>query len=248
MTQFGSIRNSSTSLALLYLMHKWYEVMDTSNRIIRIIFLDFKKAFDLIDNNILLEGVRMALIKWFTTYLNDRTHYTELGNATSGLRVIRGGVPQGSKVGPTAFIIKINNLPAVIRDEMSRIMATSSEAFAIIEDDTIMFMDDSTLYEVLDVSNHMSGMPIGGLLGEINMVVKFTEDEKITLNLKKCKEMVIDFRKNKSVIPPLEVNGHVFERVKSYKLLGMWIDDNLKWKTNVKYLVKKGSKTLVYFK
>jgi hypothetical protein len=84
-------------------------------------------------------------------------------------------------------------------------MATSSEAFAIIEDDTIMFMDDSTLYEVLDVSDHISGMPIGGLLGEINMVVKFTEDEKITLNLKKCKEMVIDFRKNKSVIPPLEV-------------------------------------------
>ena len=131
---------------------------------------------------------------------------------------------------------------------MSRIMATSSETFAIIEDDTIMFMDDSTLYEVLDVSNHISGMPIGGLLGEINMVVKFTEDEIITLNLKKCKEMVIDFRKNKSVIPPLEVNGHVFERVKSYKLFGMWIDDNLKWKTNVKYLVKKGSKTLVYFK
>ena len=93
-----------------------------------------------------------------------------------------------------------------------------------------MFMDDSTLYEVLDVSNHISGMPT---------VVKFTEDEKMTLNLKKYKEMVIGFRKNKSVIPPLEVNGHVFERVKSYKLLGMWIDDNLKWKTNVKYLVKK---------
>jgi hypothetical protein len=106
-------------------------------------------------------------------------------------------------------------------------MATSSEACAIIEDDTMMFMDDSTLYEVLDVSSHISGMPIGGLLRKINRVVKFTEDEKMTLNLKKCKEMVIDFRKNKSVIPPLEVNGHVFETVKSYKLLGMWIDDNL---------------------
>ena len=88
----------------------------------------------------------MALIKWFTTYLNERSHYTELGNDTSGLQgVITGGVPQGSKVGPIAFIIKINNLPAVIREEMSRIMATSSEACAIIEDDTIMFMDDSTL-------------------------------------------------------------------------------------------------------
>jgi hypothetical protein len=59
--------------------------------------------------------------------------------------------------------------------------------------------------------------------------------------------MVIDFRKNKSVIPPLEVNGHVFETVKSYKLLGMWIDDNLveNW---CQILVKKGSKTLVFSK
>ena len=61
----------------------------------------------------------------------------------------------------------------------------------------------------------------GKLIGLLN----FPEGEKIVLNLKKCKEMVLDFRKNKSVVPPLEVNGHVFERVKSYKLLGMWIDN-----------------------
>ena len=73
---------------------------------------------------------------------------------------------------------------------------------------------------------------------KINRIVKFTEDEKMVINLKKCKEMVIDFRKNKSVIPTLEVNGHMFEEVKSYKLLGMWIHDDLKWKTNVKYLFK----------
>jgi hypothetical protein len=52
-----------------------------------------------------------------------------------------------------------------------------------------MFMDDSTLYEVLDVSNHISGMPIADLLGKINRVVKFTEGEKMTLNLKKYTEM-----------------------------------------------------------
>ena len=70
----------------------------------------------------------------------------------------------------------------------------------------------------------------------------------MALNLGKCKEMVIDFRKNKSDIPPLEINGYVFERVKSYKLLGLWIDDNLKWKTNVKYLVKKAAKRLFALK
>ncbi len=138
--QFGGIRDSSTALALLYLTHKWYEVMDTPSRIIRIVFLDFKKAFDLIDHNVLLEnmtsiGIRMSLIKWLATYLNERSHYTELGNDASGFRLITGGVPQGSKIGPTAFVIKINNLPVVIKEEMARTMATNSEAWVVIDDD-----------------------------------------------------------------------------------------------------------------
>ena len=169
-------------------------------------------------------------------------------SSTNVAEHITGKVAQGSKIGPTAFIIKINNLPTVIKEEMSRIMATKCEACAIVENVIIMFMDDSTLYEVLDVPSHTSGMPIGGLFWKINRIFKFTEDEKVVLNLKKCKEMVIDFRKNKSVISPLEVNGHVFERVKSYKILGMWIDDDLKGKTNVKYLVKKASKRLFVLK
>ena len=46
----------------------------------------------------------------------------------------------------------------------------------------------------------------------------------------------------------MEVNGHVFERVKSYKILGMWIDEDLKGKTNVEYLAKKTSKWLFTLK
>jgi hypothetical protein len=129
----------------------------------------------------------------------------------------------------------------VIRDEMAQTMVTDSEACVVIDDDTIMFMDDTTLYESLDVSTHVSGVPIGSLSEKVNSVVEFPENERMALNFEKCKEMVIDFCKNKCVIPPLEINGHVFERVKSYKLLGLWINDNLKWKTNVMYLVKKAA-------
>ncbi len=191
----GGIRNSSTALALLYLTHKWYEVMDTPNIIIRIVFLDFKKGFDLIDHNVLLEnmksiGVRMSLIK-----LNERSHYTEFKTSGDRFRVITEGVPQGRKIGPTAFVIKINNLPVVLKEEMVRTMATNSEAWVVIDDDTIMFMDDITLYESLEVSTHISGMPIGGLSEKFNLVVIFTEDERMALNLEKFKEMVIDFGK-----------------------------------------------------
>ena len=52
--------------------------MDTPDKVIRIIFLDFRKAFDLIDHNVLLEncckiGVRPALIGWLSSYLYNRS-------------------------------------------------------------------------------------------------------------------------------------------------------------------------------
>ena len=109
-------------LALLNLIHKWYKAMDITQRVIRVIFLDFRKAFDLIDQNILLEnmrtiGIRQSLIKWFATYLKNRSHFSTVGKDESEYQYVNAGVPQGSKVGPIAFIIKINQLPSVIRDE-----------------------------------------------------------------------------------------------------------------------------------
>ncbi len=87
---------------------------------------------------------------------------------------------------------------------------SGNENIFLIADD-VMFMDDTTLYEVLDVSSHVSGTQIGGLFGKVNRARKFTVDVKMELSFKKCKEMVIDFRKNKSIIiSPLEINGHKF--------------------------------------
>ena len=100
-------------------------------------------------------------------------------------------------------------------------------------------MDDITLYEVLDVSHHIFGMQLGGSESKVKSVLRFTEEDRMELNQTKCKEMTIDFRKNVTVIPPLEMNSQVFERVECYKLLELWIDDNLKWSTNTCYIVKK---------
>ena len=40
------------------------------------------------------------------------------------------------------------------------------------------------------------------------------------LNLKKCKEMLIDLRRNKTAIPLTNIENNTIERVTSYKLLG----------------------------
>ena len=105
--------------------------MDEPQRVIQIIYLDFRKAFDLIDHNILLRnmkemGVRLALIRWFGTYLNKRSHFTKFGNDTSDYAYINGGVPQGSKLGLIAFVIKIDKLPSVIKEEIQLMLSTNN--------------------------------------------------------------------------------------------------------------------------
>ena len=56
------------------------------------------------------------------------------------------------------------------------------------------------------------------------------------LNLKKCKEMLIDLRRSKTAIPLTNIDSNTIEWVTSYKLLGLWIYDNLKWNTNTKLM------------
>ncbi len=105
------------------LLHRWHKAMDETHRVIRIVFLDFRKAFDLIDHNKLLEnmcniGVRPALVKWFATFLKERSHFTKFGDEQSEFEYINGGVPQGSKIGPVAFVVHINNLPEAINEAL----------------------------------------------------------------------------------------------------------------------------------
>jgi hypothetical protein len=70
-------------------------------------------------------------------------------------------------------------------------------------------------------AHHISGMQLGGCGSKVKSVLRFTEEDRMELNQTKCKEMIIDFRKNVTVIPPLEMNSEVFERVECYKLIGL---------------------------
>ena len=65
---------------------------------------------------------------------------------------------------------------------------------------------------------------------------------------KKTKEMIFDFRVNKTTINSISLNNLEIERVSSFKLLGIWLDDNLKWNSNTDYIVKKARKRLYFLK
>ena len=156
--------------------------MESPQRIVRITFLDFRKAFDLINHNLLLEnvmqiGVRPAVVGWFASYLYNRSQVTYFHGEQSDCKRIKVGVPQGSKLGPIAFIIKINQLPtSIIPNNQDQICN------AVEDQDVAMFMDDTTLSEVINVSDHLGGISIGNTQMNVDKVVQFAKDEGMELN------------------------------------------------------------------
>ena len=84
-------------------------------------FLDLKKAFDSLDHCILLQrigdlGVTGSVLRWFKNYLSGRVHRVKLHNQFSEWREMKGGILQGSALGPLLFLIYMNNLPLQITD------------------------------------------------------------------------------------------------------------------------------------
>jgi hypothetical protein len=74
--------------------------------------LDFSKAFDTVNHEILIEklnsyGIRGLASKWFTSYLSDRQQIVKINNINSDPSIISCGVPPGSVLGPILFLILI---------------------------------------------------------------------------------------------------------------------------------------------
>ena len=54
-TQFGTVPKSSTTQALISMVHEWTKHTDGNGSTVRVVLFDFRKAFDLIDRSILAE-------------------------------------------------------------------------------------------------------------------------------------------------------------------------------------------------
>ena len=79
------------------------------------IFIDFQKAFDTVDHEILLSklqyyGIRGKANDWFRSYLDNRQQFVSINGFNSSLSKIKCGVPQGSVLEPLLFLIYINDL------------------------------------------------------------------------------------------------------------------------------------------
>ena len=111
-------------------------------------FLDFSKAFDTVDVEILLKklncyGIRGPVNLWFRSYLTNRKQFVSVVDVCSDVRCVTRGVPQGSILGPVLFLLYINDLHKCCN------------ALKMIQyaDDTTLFTTGSTLESVTGETN-----------------------------------------------------------------------------------------------
>ncbi len=112
--QFGFRKNHSTTDALLCIQKTTLNAIEKKKKAI-IITLDLFKAFDSVDHNLLLLklfmiGCDLISMKWFKSYLSNRSQAVSHKGSLSRLRSINLGVFQGSILGPLLFCIFINDL------------------------------------------------------------------------------------------------------------------------------------------
>jgi sarcosine oxidase/L-pipecolate oxidase len=113
--QYGFQENVSTVHHLTKLCNYVTKELNDKNYVVGI-FLDIKKAFDVVPHSLLLKklekmGVIVLALRWFTSYLEGRTQCVDVGGKLSSLREIVISVLQGSILGPILFLCYINDLP-----------------------------------------------------------------------------------------------------------------------------------------
>ena len=98
----------STESALTLMVDSSLKAIN-DGKLIGCVLVDFRKAFDLVDHKILLKKLQFYkcsenCLKWFESYLTNRTQRVSLNNSVSEPAHVTCGIPQGSILGPLLFL------------------------------------------------------------------------------------------------------------------------------------------------
>ena len=219
--QSGFRQKHSCQTALVKLIDDWIKHID-NGEMVGALFIDFRKAFDLVDHSILLKKLSLyrcnsTVLNWFKSYLSNRQQTIESEAGLADFAHVRYGVPQGSILGPTLFLLFINDLPLYFNNCSSA-----------------LFADDATAH------THSKNVDTieNNLQNEFGNTLLWSKDNKMQVHLTKTTCMLAGTRQRLNESRPLTIqaDGINIQTVSQQKILGVYIDETLTWNPQIDHL------------
>ena len=139
------------------------------------------------------------------------------------------GVPQGTKLGPVVFMALVND---------AAVNENSVPGANDICVNHFKYVDDLTFVETRPARSQST------LLSELTQLQEWSATNNMRLNLQKCSTMDVCFCRNQVGWVVLTLQDASLQRSETLKLLGVFIQSDLKWNTHVQYMVKRANSRL----
>ena len=226
-SQFGFRKKSSTLNEIINLETMISRSIN-SNKICKAIFIDFKKAFDTVNNDILIKklhhyGIRGLLLLWLNNYLIKIPQFLQFKDEISNEYFSNCGVPQGTVLGPILFLININDI--IYKSKLVKLTMFADETTLFLEDNNIVRLQENVNNELVNINNWLIS-------------------NRLSINLKKTYYMMF----NSSNGLDLNIAGININCVKNTTFLGVIIDQKLNLKLEIAAIKTKLYKIIWIFK
>ena len=220
--QHGFISGRSTLSQLLHqveqMIREWEDGKATDT-----IYLDFAKAFDKVDHNILCHKLKKLGITgkvgiWIREFLTGRVQQVAVNGVLSNPAQVLSGIPQGTVLGPILFIIMIDDLDCNLIHSLASKYADDTRVTASISkpEDAIQFQNE------LD-----------------NKVYPWAPANKMSLNGDKFEHLHVGNNLNQTKSSYKDPSGNIIEEKEHIKDLGVIISNDLTWSKQTEEVVAK---------
>ena len=228
----------STTTAMLQLYDSW---VDAANRgeLAGVVLIDQSAAFDCVDHSLLLSKLKLYgwddnALAWSKTYLEDRRQSCSVESFLSEPLPVLYGVPQGSILGPLYYCIFTNDFPESIHHHNCHCKTVDNFSMECKEcGSVVVYADDSTF----TITGSDPDLLSSKLSEKFTVMADYLTANKLKVNNDKTHLMLMCTSQRQRQIPrdfSMLAENHVIRVSESERLLGAYIQSNMKWLDHVR--------------